>query len=215
MKVKRGPPVLVKNSMKAKNGWFTAEHTANVDVKAMRDLLWFWENYEYRAVFGPFNDKTREVAVREYIAARDVFGGDFIEVGRHFSVGVNYVASGARMKGECSYNPDEVRYDIVLELFMHAPTKQTVNKQKRLLMKGRIKDTRNGPYTKVYVGAIRQMDMDFERGLGRIVAGPDSDLFDVTFSLGPEKYEEYGDKTTKRWLGEEKDDKDDEDDKDN
>lgn len=209
MKVRRGPPVLVKNSTKAKSGWMSAEHTTNVDVKAMRDLLWFWENYEYRAVIGPFNDETREIAVREYLMARNVFGGDFVELGRHFSVGVNYVASGARMKGECSYNPDEVRYDIVLELFMHAPIKQTVDKKKRLLMKGRIKDTRNGPYTRVYVGAIRHMDMDFEKGLGRIVAGPDSDLFDVTFSLSPARHDEYGDNTTKRWLGEEeKDDKD-------
>ena len=202
MKVKRGPSMRVRNSMGAKRGWVSAGYTTNIDGRAMRDLLGFWENYEYRAVIGPFNDETRQEAVKEYLMARDEFGGDFIEVGRHFSIGVNYVASGARSKGGGALTSDEVRYDIVLELFLHAPAVQFVDEERRLLRKGAVMDTRNGPYTRVYVGTIRRMDMDFEKGLGRIVAGADDDLFDVTFSLGPAQYDEYGDSTTRRWLGE-------------
>lgn len=198
---KYGTPAKVRRSMVLKRGgWVERERSADTDTRAMRDMISFWDTYEYRPVIGPMNDRTREMAVREYLKARNALGGDFIEVGRHFSVGVNYVASALRSTGGDIMKGDEVRYDIVMELYMHAPAVRSDDGGRRLLTKGAVRDTRNGTYTNVYVGPIVQMTMNFEKSTGRIQAGHNGDIFDVTFSLSPAQHDEYDKDIIKRWA---------------
>ena len=199
---KYGTPAKVRRSMVLKRGgWVERERSVDTDSRAMRDMISFWDTYEYRPVIGPMNDATREMAVREYLKARNALGGDFVEVGRHFSVGVNYIATALRSTGGDIMRGDEVRYDIVMELYMHAPAVQSSD-GRRLLTKGAVMDTRNGTYTNVYVGPIREMDMNHEKGTGRIQAGHDGDIFDVTFSLSPAQHDEYDKDIMKRWVDE-------------
>lgn len=198
---KYGTPAKVRRSMSLKRGaWVGRERSEPADTRAMRDVISFWDTYRYRPTIGPMDDRTREMAVREYLKARNALGGDFIEVGRHFSVGVNYVASALRSTGGDIMKGDEVRYDIVLELYMHAPAVQSDDGSRRLLTKGAVRDTRNGTYTNVYIGPIVQMDMDIEKGRGRIRAGHDWDVFDVTFTLSPAQYDEYDKDIMRRWV---------------
>ena len=202
-KVRLGTPTRVRNGAGGKRrGRWISVPTCGVtfeETRAMRDVIAFWESYEYRSVMGPMNDATREMAVREYLLARAAFGGDFIELGRHFSVGVNYVVTGGRSTGGRIDEGDEVRYDIVLELYMHAPSVFD-DDERRLLRKGVVMDTRNGQYSNVYVGPVRGVDYDAEKGTATILAGSDGDLFDVTFSLGPAVLDEVDERTGRRWA---------------
>lgn len=141
----------------------------------------FWEGYVYSPVIGDFDDRTRLEAARMYVLARNALGGDFVEVGRHFSVGVNYMLTAMKGGGR---RPLVARYDLVMELFMHAPT-EGMGLTRRLMEKGAVTDTRSTGYANVFVGVIRRMEMDTERRVGRIVAGSEGDMFDVRFSIEP------------------------------
>lgn len=148
----------------------------------VRKVIEFWEWYEYRPLCGPVNDTTREEAVREYLKARNALGSDFVELGRHCSVGANYRSTWVRQ--DDPYEPGMVRYDVVLELYIHVPRADADCKD-RLLRKGVMGELRPDRYDMVYAGTVSYLDVDLTKGTCTVFAGTGEDFVEMRFSLDP------------------------------
>lgn len=175
---------------------------AAIYSRKMRDFIYMWENYEPEEVVGPLNEETRLRAVEMLVRAQKVLGGTRRDVGRFLSVGLNFKMRP--LKGKWSY-ASMVRYELVYELYLHAPymfSKKYANSKlskakgvdRRLVRdKGTvIKDARNGTYMDVLLGTIVEASLDMHTSTGHIRVGSaeTDDLFDVTFSLDTETLRE-------------------------
>ena len=168
----------------------------------MRSAYYAWKECLDREIVGPPSDETRTKALIMLAHAQRVLGSDRLEVCRYLSIGVNYRIDEMEPEEVQRFDRDKaefytememrIRYSLIFEVYMHVPilfgtSRGSALSSSRLLRDKAVTvmDPRNGKYADVLLGELRTMDLDMNRGTGRVVVGDrdEGDLFDATFSL--------------------------------